>query len=92
MSAPVKDVWQALTDSPEEATEMRLRAQLLRRVNQEIKSWGISQRKAGARLGIGGPRVNDLLKGKIEKFSLTFMVRLAVKAGLTPELTINGTK
>lgn len=76
------DVWDALEDTPEEAADMRLRSELMIRVQEEVRSWGLTQTAAAGRLGITQPRLNDLLRGKIAKFSLGALVDLAARAGL----------
>ena len=43
---------------------------------------------AAARLGITRPRLNDLLRGKLGKFSLDALVNLATAAGLTIEIRV----
>jgi len=43
---------------------------------------------AARRLGITQPRLNDLLRGKIDKFSLDMLIDLAGKAGVKVRLQI----
>ncbi|MGR3469051.1 MAG: helix-turn-helix domain-containing protein [Shimia sp.] len=81
-------VWDAIEDTPEEAANMRLRSELLIAVEQEVRSWGLTQAEAAERLGVTQPRLNDLLRGKIAKFSLNALVDLAARAGLTVKLDV----
>ena len=81
-------VWDAIEDTPEEAANMRLRAELLTAVEREVRSWGLTQAKAAARLGVTQPRLSDLLRGKIAKFSLDALVDLSARAGLAVKLGI----
>ncbi len=81
-------VWDAIEDTPEEAANMRLRSQLLTAVEQEIRSWSLTQAKAAERLGVTQPRLNDLLRGKIAKFSLDALVDLSARAGLAVKLGV----
>ena len=81
-------VWDAIEDTPEEAANMRLRSQLLTAVEQEVRSWSLTQAKAAERLGVTQPRLNDLLRGKIAKFSLDALVDLSARAGLAVKLGI----
>jgi predicted XRE-type DNA-binding protein len=46
----------------------------------------VTQETAAARLGITRPRLNDLLRGKISKFSLDALVNLAAAAGVALEI------
>lgn len=76
------DVWDALEDTPEEAADMRLRSDLMISIQEEVKGWGLTQTAAAVRLSVTQPRLNDLLRGKIVKFSLGALVDLAARAGL----------
>lgn len=76
-------VWDALVDSPKEAENLRLRSQLMMAVSHVVKTWELSQTEAAKRLGVTQPRLNELLKGKIDKFSLDALVNMLANAGLT---------
>jgi predicted XRE-type DNA-binding protein len=82
------DVWEALSDTPAEAESMRMRSSLLIAIEQKVAAWGITQAEAARRLGVTQPRLNDLLKGKIEKFSLDTLIDLAGRSGLRVRLDI----
>jgi len=83
------DVFDALADTQAEAANMRLRADLLSALIQCVKSWDLAQEKAAIRLGITRPRLNNLLRGKLNKFSLDALVNLAAAAGLSLQVKIN---
>ena len=50
---------------------------------------GLSQAEAAKRLVITQPRLNDLLRGRIDKFSLDALVDLASRAGLSVHVKIS---
>lgn len=81
-------VWRSLTDTPEEAANMAMRSQLLLAVGDAVKAWALPQAQAAAKLGITQPRLNDLLRGRIGKFSLDALVNLSTRAGLTLQLDV----
>lgn len=81
-------VFDALADTPVEAANMKARAELLSTLKRRIQAWDMSQEAAAARLGITRPRLNDLLRGKLGKFSLDALVNLATQSGLTLEIRI----
>ena len=84
-SIPVQvfaSVWDALEDSPAEATNMRLRSELMAVVTQAVTGWGLTQAEAARLLHVTQPRLNDLLRGRIGNFSLDALVVLAGRAGL----------
>lgn len=87
----VTNVWESLADSPEEAANMTMRSQLLLPVGDAIKGWDLPQAQAAVRLGITQPRLNDLLRGRIAKFSLDALVNLIARAGLVIHLDVQGT-
>ena len=81
-------VFDALADTPAEAANMKARADLLSALNAQVRSWNVSQEAAATRLGITRPRLNDLLRGKLAKFSLDALVNLASAAGLALEIKV----
>jgi predicted XRE-type DNA-binding protein len=80
------DVFDAICDTPAEAANMKARSDLLSILSERIAGWGVTQETAAARLGITRPRLNDLLRGKISKFSLDALVNLAAAAGVALEI------
>ena len=81
-------VWQALAKDEAEAETMRLRADLLIALRDRVAAWKLTQAEAAKRLGISQPRLNDLLKGRIENFRLDMLTRLASRAGLRIEMKV----
>ena len=78
-----ESVFDALYDTAGEAANMKARAELMIGIRERVKGWGVPQEEAAARLGLTRPRLNDLLRGKIDKFSLDALVNIATAAGLT---------
>ncbi|AXB80713.1 helix-turn-helix domain-containing protein [Novosphingobium sp. P6W] len=81
-------VFDALADTPAEAANMKARSELLSALKSRIRTWDMPQEAAAARLGITRPRLNDLLRGKLGKFSLDALVNLATASGLKLEIRI----
>jgi predicted XRE-type DNA-binding protein len=73
-------VWDALEDSPEMAASMKARSSLMMSLVKVIEGWKLTQADAAKRLGITQPRLNDLLRGRIEKFSLDALFDLSTRA------------
>ena len=82
------NVWDALANRPAEAASLTMRSDLLIAVDQTVRGWKITQTQAARRLGITKPRLNDLLRGKIDRFSLDTLINLATLAGLTVRIDI----
>ena len=81
-------VWDALEDNPVKAKNLKLRAELLTVIISRIEESGLTQQETAKQLGITQPRVNALLKGKIEDFRLDSLVNIAHKLGLTVSVEI----
>ena len=73
---------------PAEAEIMALRAEVMIRMEQHLKSMGWTQAEAAKRLGITQPRVSRLTKGRWQDFSLDMLLTLAARAGLEPKLRL----
>ena len=74
-------VWDALSDTPAEAENLRLRSDLMDQIAAVIEAAGWTQSEAAARCGVTQPRINDLLRGRISRFSLDALVNLAAALG-----------
>ncbi|MBK5528873.1 XRE family transcriptional regulator [Pseudomonas sp. TH06] len=86
ISQRYSSVWDALEDTPQDAANMRLRAKLMRTLCETIRAWELPQKEAAKRLGITQPRLNDVLNGKIDKFSLDALVNLSAAAKLEVDI------
>lgn len=71
-----------------DAEIMKLRAEVMIRVEQHMKAEGWTQTEAAKRLGITQPRVSRLIKGKTEDFSLDMLLKLAARAGMHPSVKL----
>jgi predicted XRE-type DNA-binding protein len=86
------NVFDALAETPAEAANMSVRADLLLQIREHVRGWGLPQEQAAARLGLTRPRLNDLLRGKIDKFSIDALVNVAAAAGLKPHIQLEPAK
>jgi predicted XRE-type DNA-binding protein len=82
------NVWDALSDSPDEAANMTMRSKLIIAIQRKVAGWKVTQAEAARRLRITQPPLNDLLRSKIDKFSLDMLITLAGHAGITVRLEI----
>ncbi|MHB8391423.1 MAG: helix-turn-helix domain-containing protein [Acidobacteriaceae bacterium] len=69
-------VWDAIADTPEQAANLQARAELMRSVAGMVKRHGWTQAEAARRCGVTQPRMNDLLRGRISRFSLDALVNM----------------
>src|ERR1039457_842977 len=76
-----ENVWDALADTPEEAANLTLRSDLMMKIENIVKENGWTQAEAAKRCGVTQPRINDLLRGRISRFSLDALVNIAAALG-----------
>ena len=74
-------VWDALADTPEQAANLRARAELMQQIATVVKDKDWTQAEAAKRCGVTQPRINDLLRGKVSRFSLDALVNIATAIG-----------
>jgi predicted XRE-type DNA-binding protein len=73
---------------PGEAQNLLLRAEMMLRIEDYVKKSGLTQQAAARTLGVTQPRLNLLLKRRIELFSLDALVNMLAKAGMRVELKV----
>ncbi|PID45003.1 MAG: transcriptional regulator, partial [Proteobacteria bacterium] len=54
-------VWDAISDTPQESLNLKLRSQLMDELTRRIDSEKWSQSEAAKRLGVTQPRISDLV-------------------------------
>ncbi len=74
-------VWDAISDTPEQAANLRARSEIMQKISDIIKEKGWTQTEAAARCGVTQPRVNDLLRGRVSRFSLDALVNMSTAIG-----------
>jgi predicted XRE-type DNA-binding protein len=74
-------VWEALGLSPQESASLEARSMLMIQLREIIRKEGWTQTAAAKRCGVSQPRVNDLMRGKIDKFSIDALVDMATALG-----------
>ena len=76
-----ESVWGALADTPEQAANLHARADLMRQIAELIQAKGWKQVEAAEQCGVTQPRINDLLRGRVSRFSLDALVNIATALG-----------
>ncbi len=71
--------------NPEEALA---KAEIARQVNRILVAGRLSQAEAGVILGIAQPRVSDLIRGRLGRFSLDKLIDFARRSGNDVEIRI----
>ncbi len=74
-------VWDAIADTPEQAANLRTRSELMRQINAIVKESEWTSTEAAQRCGLTGPRMLDLLDGRVSQFSLDALIDIATAIG-----------
>ena len=74
-------VWDAIADTPGEAANLRVRSELMDKIAAIVEASGWTQANAADHCGVTQPRINDLLRGRISRFSLDALVNIATAIG-----------
>jgi predicted XRE-type DNA-binding protein len=67
---------------------MKTRAELMIAVAEFIRAKRLTQAAAAKLFGVSQPRVSDLMRGKIELFSVDTLVNMLAVAGVRVELRL----
>ena len=76
-----QSIFDAVTDSPQEASELETRGDLMISIRDIINDKEWTQKEAAEILGLTQPRVSDLKNGKIEKFSIDLLMTCLYRVG-----------
>jgi len=82
------NVFRDLGFDKEEAENLKLRSELMIHIEALFAKSGMTQAQAAKLVGLTVPRLNALLKGKINLFSLDALVNIAARAGLSVRLQV----
>jgi predicted XRE-type DNA-binding protein len=75
----------------EEAEHLKIRSHMMAHLRELIASRGLTQADAAALFGVTQPRVSDLVRGKIDLFSIDTLVDMLSHAGIKINFTLSET-
>lgn len=81
-------VWDAISNTPEQASNMKIRSNLMMQVRSYIETHSLTQANAASLFGVTQPRVSDLMRGKIDLFTIDTLVNMLCKAKLNVEVSV----
>jgi predicted XRE-type DNA-binding protein len=79
-------VFRDLGFSRHEAEILRIRSHLMIALGDIIADRRLTQTQAAALFGVSQPRVSDLVRGKIDRFSIDTLVEMLDRAGVGVDL------
>lgn len=71
---------------PEEAAHLLIRTDLMLQIERVLKERGLTQAKAAKLLGVTQPRVSDLVRGRVDLFSIDTLVDILARLGVSVTL------
>jgi predicted XRE-type DNA-binding protein len=81
------NVFRDLGYGPEAAEHLRIRSVLMATLSGLIQDRQLTQAEAARLFGVSQPRVSDLVRGKIDLFSIDTLVDMLARAGMKIEFT-----
>jgi predicted XRE-type DNA-binding protein len=89
--APQQDALKSIFDDrelfdPDEAANLKVRSQLMNRLVAYVKEHGLSQFEAADAFGTSQPRISNLMKGSISKFSIDALLNMCTASGIEVEV------
>ena len=75
------NVFRDLGFGAEEADNLRIRADLMIQLTKLIEARGLTQAAAAKLFGVTQPRISDLVRGKIDRFSIDGLVEMLGHTG-----------
>lgn len=83
------NVFRDLGFGAEEATNLKLRSDLMIRLSKLIDARRLTQSEAAELFGVTQPRVSDLVRGKIDRFSIDTLIAMLGHAGVRVQIVLS---
>ena len=81
------NVFRDIGFSPREAEHLRVRAKLMVVLERLLARRRLTQAQAATLLGVSQPRVSDLVRGRLHRFSIDALVDMLARAGVRVHFT-----
>jgi predicted XRE-type DNA-binding protein len=86
VTVPGENVFEDLGFAPEEAENLKIRSMLMIAIRNLVEDRGLKQTEAAELFGTTQPRVSDVMRGKIDEFTIDSLVNMLSRAGVRVEL------
>ncbi|HEB86279.1 MAG TPA: XRE family transcriptional regulator [Gammaproteobacteria bacterium] len=83
ISKGYRNVFEALEDNSAMAQNLKIRSELMIALRQYIEDAGLGQKETAEVFGVHQPRISDLMRGKIDKFTIDRLVNMLARIGKT---------
>jgi len=82
------NVFRDLGFSPDEVEYLKVRSELMANLQKVITARGLKQAEAAKLLGVTQPRVSDLMRGRIDLFSIDTLIDMLARLGIRAKLVL----
>lgn len=82
------NVFTDLGFAPDEAANLQLRSELMIKLRKRLLTLGTTQAEWAAAIGVSQPRISDLLRAKIDRFSVDTLIAYLGKTGAEVRITV----
>jgi predicted XRE-type DNA-binding protein len=87
-----KNIFRDLGFKSEEAENLRIRSALMVAITEHIQHAELTQREAAQVLGVAQPRISDLIRGRIEVFSIDTLIAMLSRLGVKTSIRVGNKK
>jgi predicted XRE-type DNA-binding protein len=84
-------VWDAI-ENPKDAASLKMRAEVAHELVGELERRELTQSRAAVLLGVTQPRISDLMRGRLDLFSLDALVEMAGRVGFKVRIKLSKRK
>ncbi len=85
VTPPGGNVFEDLGFASGEAENLKIRSTLMIAIRQIVEDRGLTQTEAAELFGTTQPRVSDVVRGKIDEFTIDSLVNMLSRAGIRVE-------
>lgn len=82
------NVFADLGFSAEESENLKVRSDLMREIRKVIEVRALRQTDAAELFGVSQPRISELVRGKVDQFSIDALVNMLAHAGFHVEVRV----
>lgn len=91
ITPPEGNIFLDLGFEPQEAENLKIRSDLMIEIRRIVEERRLLQTEAAELFGTTQPRISDLVRGKIDQFTIDSLVNMLFHAGVQVELHLNRT-
>ena len=83
------NIFQDLGFSAVESEKLNIKSDLMSEIENYIEANGLTQEQTAERMGVSRPRISDVVRGKIDKFTIDALVDMLARVGRHVVVKVN---